>query len=231
MGSTDGSKHDGNNISIGNVLDHTKSPISRIKEEQELKGTLKDLVKIRRHLINLMLMIYIWIASSFDMYLITFQMKYLPGSIFVNTLVSSGFDIPISICAGFLYAKIGVKYTLPIFYTISLLGGIALVLVGDAEGYPSFVPPLLVMTARLGVKVALDLCYLANSTIFPAIFAGTAFGLCNLGAKLFTIMSPLLAEADKPLPMIVFSVILVGAIGAALSLKKEEKEGDRVKNS
>ena len=169
-------------------------------------------------------MIYIWIASSFDMYLITFQMKYLPGSIFVNTLVSSGFDFPISICAGFLYAKLGVRKTLPIFFAISLVGGIALVFVGDAEGYSKFVPPLLVMTARLGVKVALDLCYLANSTIFPGIFAGTAFGLCNLGAKLFTIMSPLLAEADKPLPMIVYSALLVGAIVAAASIRSEPKE-------
>ena len=204
-------------------MDLTKSPISRIKEEQELKGTLKDLVKIRRHLINLLLMIYIWIASSFDMYLITFQMKYLPGSIFVNTLVSSGFDFPISICAGFLYAKIGFKWTLPIFYSISMIGGIALIIVGDAEDLPKIVPPILVMTARLGVKVALDLCYLANSTIFPAIFAGTAFGLCNLGAKLLTIMSPLLAEADKPMPMIVYSVLLVGGIFAAISLQSEPK--------
>ena len=174
-------------------------------------------------------MIYIWIASSFDMYLITFQMKYLPGNIFVNTLVSSGFDFPISICAGFLYAKLGVKYTLPIFYAISLIGGIALVIVGDAEGLPLFVPPLLVMTARLGVKVALDLCYLANSTIFPAIFAGTAFGLCNLGAKIFTIMSPLLAEAEKPLPMIIYSALLVGAIFAALSIRKEEDKDSEKK--
>ena len=49
-----------------------KSPISRVKEEQELKGTLKDLIKIRRHLINLLLMVYIWIASSFNIYLINF---------------------------------------------------------------------------------------------------------------------------------------------------------------
>ncbi len=67
---------------------------------------MKDLVKIRRHLINLLLMIYIWIASSFDMYLITFQMKYLPGSIYINTFVSSSVDIPISIVTGVLYAKL-----------------------------------------------------------------------------------------------------------------------------
>ncbi|TNV72971.1 hypothetical protein FGO68_gene499 [Halteria grandinella] len=78
---------------------------------------------------------------------------------------------------------------------------------------------ILVMLARCGVKVALDLCYLANSTIFPAIFAGTAFGLCNIGGKLFTIIAPLLAEVDKPIPMITFSVVSGAAIFAALMLR------------
>jgi uncharacterized membrane protein (DUF485 family) len=195
----------------------------RVKEEQELKGTFKDLIKIRRHFINLLLMIFIWMASSFDMYLITFQMKYLPGSIFVNTLVSSAVDIPISIVSGILYSKFGVRITLPIFYVISLAGSISLVYVGDGANLGTFIPPLLVMLARCGVKVTLDLCYLANSSIFPAIFAGTAFGLCNLGAKLFTILSPIMAEQEMPLPMLVFSVLAGLAIVAALSIRSEPK--------
>lgn len=52
-----------------NVL---KSPISVVKEEQEMKGTLADLVKVKRNFNNLLLMIYIWIASSFCTYLINF---------------------------------------------------------------------------------------------------------------------------------------------------------------
>jgi Sugar (and other) transporter len=195
-----------------------KSPISRVKEEQQLKGTLKDLVKIRRHLINLLLMVYIWIASSFDMYLITFQLKYLPGSIFVNSLVSSTVDIPISILGGVLYHRYGVRITLPIAYAMSLIGSIALLILGNKV---EALVPIMVMLARGGVKVALDLCYLANSTIFPAIFAGTAFGMCNIGAKGFTILSPLIAEVGAPVPMIIFSIVLAFAIVAAMGIKPE----------
>lgn len=189
-----------------------------VKEEQQLKGTLRDIVKIRRHFVNLLLMVYIWIASSFDMYLITFQMKYLPGNIFVNSLVSSFVDIPISIAAGFIYHSYGVRLTLPLAYGMSLCGSIALVILGNS--IPAMVP-VMVMMARGGVKVALDLCYLANSTIFPAIFAGTAFGLCNIGAKAFTILSPLIAEVAPPLPMIIFSGVLAFAIFAAMAIKPE----------
>jgi hypothetical protein len=74
----------------------------------------------------------------------------------------------------------------------------------------------MVSLGKGGVKITFDICYLANSTIFPAIFAGTAFGLCNIGAKVATILSPMLAEIDPPAPMICFSVIAL--IAAFISL-------------
>ena len=143
-------------------------------------------------------------------------MKYLPGNIFVNTIVSSILDIPILIGMGFMYHKYGMRVALPIGCAMSLAGSIPLVFLGNIEGAAATV---FVLLARCGVKVALDLCYIANSTIFPAIFAGTAFGLCNIGAKLFTILSPMIAELDKPVPMIIFSIVLGFAIFAALAIK------------
>ena len=148
-------------------------------------------------------------------------MKYLPGNIFVNTLVSSTLDIPISIGGGFLYHKFGVRITLPVAYALSLTGALLLIFFG---GYNEIADAIMVMLARCGVKLALDLCYLANSTIFPAIFAGTAFGMCNIGAKSFTIMSPLIAELDKPVPMITFSIVLSFAIFAAFMIKTEAEQ-------
>jgi hypothetical protein len=43
--------------------------------------------------------------------------------------------------------------------------------------------------------------------LFPAIFAGTAFGICNIGAKFASTISPMLAELEAPVPMIVFSCV------------------------
>jgi hypothetical protein len=72
------------------------------------------------------------------------------------------------------------------------------------------------LLAKGGVKMTFNIVYLANSQIFPAIFAGTAFGICNIGAKLATIFSPYMAEVDPPTPMIVFTILAV--IAAVLSL-------------
>ena len=63
--------------------------------------------------------------------------------------------------------------------------------------------------------------FIANSQIFPAVFAGTAMGICNVGAKLATIFSPYLAEEDPPLPMIVFTIIALIASVLSLFLKTD----------
>ena len=44
-------------------------------EEQKMTGGIKDLIRVRRHFINLIIMVSVWIASSFDFYLLNFQMK------------------------------------------------------------------------------------------------------------------------------------------------------------
>lgn len=172
-------------------------------------------------------MVFIWIASSFNLYLINYSIKNLPGDFFMNQLISSISDIAVAALGGFAYAKMGLRLVQSTFFTVSVIGGLMILILGDSN--PALVPFMLSF-AKGGVKVTFDICYLANSTIFPAIFAGTAFGLCNFGAKLFTIMSPLLAEADKPLPMIVYSILLVGGIFAAISLKGEPKTSSNTAN-
>ena len=63
--------------------------------------------------------------------------------------------------------------------------------------------------------------FFANSQIFPVIFAGTAFGICNIGAKLATILSPYFAEVQPPVPMIIFTIL--AAVAAVLSFFVREK--------
>ncbi len=71
-----------------------------------------------------------------------------------------------------------------------------------------------------------NICYFANSQIFPAIFAGTAFGICNLGAKIATIFSPYMAEVDPPLPMIIFTILAISAAFLSLIIRAEPEAID-----
>ena len=71
--------------------------------EKQLNGSLSDLIKIRRHLINLIILTVVWIASAFNYFLINFRMKYIEGNIFVNTSVASSSEIVAYILGGIAY--------------------------------------------------------------------------------------------------------------------------------
>jgi hypothetical protein len=161
-------------------------------------------------------MVFLWMASSFNVYMIGFYMKYIPGSIFVSTLTACLGDIPLSISGGILYHHYGPKVAMPIFLAVAICGSISLITWADSV---KALIPVIVLITRSGIKATFDSCYLANSTIFPAIFAGTAFGICNIGAKVTTIFSPLTAEVPNPIPMIIFSGLSGLALIAALQLR------------
>ena len=156
-----------------------------------MTGGFKDLVRVRRHFINLIIMVSVWIASSFDFYLLNFQMKNIKGNIFLNTFSSSFSELPAIILSGYMYKRIGMKLTLIIWFSVALVGGLSLMIFGGAN---ENLIPVFVLFSKAGVTATFNLCYLANAQIFPAIFAGTAFGICNIGAKFTTILAPLMAE-------------------------------------
>jgi hypothetical protein len=115
--------------------------------------------------------------------------------------------------AGILYQKLGLKISLCGAFILAALGGLSIAIFSIP--HPEIVP-IMVLFAKGGVKMTFNICYFANSQIFPCIFAGTAFGICNLGAKIATIFSPYMAEVDPPLPMIIFTILAV--MSAILSL-------------
>jgi hypothetical protein len=150
--------------------------------------------------------------------MIGFYMKYVSKDIFIATLTSCLGDIPLSIGGGFLYHYLGPKYSMPIFLAVAIIGSISLATWAAPISFNIFVKSFLVLISRSGIKCTFDSCYLANSTIFPAIFAGTAFGLCNIGAKLVTIFAPVMAEITPPTPMIIFSCLASIALVAAINI-------------
>lgn len=148
-------------------------------------------------------MAFLWTASSFNYYLINFLLKSINGDVFINTTVSSASEIVAYILGGIAYQKVGIHLTLIVSFAVSCLGSIALLIWQENES----AVPFMIMAARFGVSATFNICYLANAQLFPAIFAGTAFGICNIFAKTSTIIAPLLAEVRGRPPMIVFCIL------------------------
>lgn len=180
---------------------------------------------------NLFKMVIIWTSTIFSSYLIMFQLKYLKGNIFHNTNSYAFSDAISRVFGGLFFANYGLKKSLVLAYTISMVGGLGIYFIQSnyLEYYKSYpqiafliqnvdinsLMPRLLMVTKFGIGAASLASYSAcfsDDTIFPASKRVTAIGICNIVARALTILAPLVNEARVPLPMLSF----IAAISIAL---------------
>ena len=153
---------------------------------------------------------------SFCYYMVSFLLKYFPGSVYVNTYSSSCSELASYCVASVIFAKLGVRPTFMIGYAIACIGGLLIIFVGDAHiNYM----PIFVILAKFGLCINFVLVYTATSMCFPSEFVGTAFGLCNFISRAVSIGAPQVAEVAEPIPMIIFSVMTLGGLISSFFLR------------
>ena len=101
-------------------------------------------------LINLAFMSLNWIGSSFDYYLISFYMKYVPGNIFINTAVSSFSELTAYIFSAFAMSRLGFKLSFMIGFALAAVGGFCIALC-DPKGAAI---AIFVLIAKAGIAFA-----------------------------------------------------------------------------
>lgn len=79
--------------------------------------------------------------------------------------------------------------------------------------------PLFCMIARIGISSLFNLIYVSNVDLFPTLFAATAMGICNFLARIFTILSPQIAELEGSLPMVLYSLLCIGGLFLSILLE------------
>ena len=171
-------------------------------------------------LINLILMTVFWTSSSFNYYIITFYLKYIPGNIYVNTSLACIAEVIAYLCSGFVMNIFGVKLSFIISYVLAATGGILLVIFFNAEG---ILIAVFVLFAKFGISFAFNLTYLATPQMFPTALCTTAFGICNIFARFSTVLSPLIAELPDPAPMSIFSIVCIASAFLPLFLRSIKK--------
>ena len=166
--------------------------VGHVSEEVEVKVdiSIKNLIKHRKMFVNLGVLLFLWVASAFDYYLINFQLKYIKGDIYVNTVVSSVSEVVAYIVSGALYDKIGPKISFVVSFIIAIIGSILYITLSTP--YPGLVP-FMVLGSKFGISASFNVVYLANG-LFPAVYSSTTFGLCNFFARFASMLAPILAE-------------------------------------
>ena len=125
------------------------SPISTESNKKDSRSFKAQVMEDRSIQINLICMVCIWVSSSFCYYLISYQLKYIKGNIYINGIISSLSEIVAYLTSGFLTEKFGMKNTLIGAYLIGIIGMVSLVFY-DPEG--DDVNQLLVSVMVLGSK-------------------------------------------------------------------------------
>jgi len=76
----------------------------------------------------------LWLAIAFGAYLLTFEIKYLPGNLYVNVVMSTLADIAAKFYAYAQYERLGLKRSFFIGITLSLVGCLMIL---ASEGFES----------------------------------------------------------------------------------------------
>lgn len=171
--------------------------------------------------VALVIMIIMWACTSTNYMIINIFLKYIPGSVYLNFTIAGCAEIAAHLSAGFLFKKVGVKWTFFIGYTIALAGGICLIFQNKFADNNWLVASF-VLLAKFGASMTMCVCQIATPWIFPTTLCGTAFGICNLFGRFFQATGPIIAELQIPLPMEFFSGFCVIAIIGSLFVKPSE---------
>jgi MFS family permease len=76
------------------------------------------------------------------------------------------------------------------------------------------------LITRLGIDCSYCLIYVLTMEKFPSSISARLFGIFTLSASVSTIMSPIIAEMDDPLPLFLYIAICFLSMISSLTLDK-----------
>jgi Na+/melibiose symporter-like transporter len=81
-----------------------------------------------------MISIYLWSASLVAYYTVYFHIRYLPGDLFINTLVFAGCEVTAYMIGSMITKKIGMKPSFVCSFMLAVFSTIVYLFIRDNEG-------------------------------------------------------------------------------------------------
>ena len=201
-----------------------------------MDGSLKELIKNKIYLRNLIIMTFIWSFGSFAFFLVPFyvtsSLKGI-GNIYFNLLFNYIAELLACLVILLVIKYMKLKTAATLFSVIILIGSILMTVLieikkeTDKDGgstLTNILSATFIMITNFGVVCVFDIAYLINPTLFPTILLASCYGICNLFGRFITIFSPLVADLG-PLPplliLIVFSAATVIGTRLLVILKED----------
>ena len=77
----------------------------------------------------------------------------------------------------------------------------------DIQEQHDIINHVLMITAKFGVASGCAIVYLAHSSLFPAMYAASALGVCQFFPSVFIAIQPFLGGLSSTMTIIIFTVI------------------------
>ena len=176
----------------------TKIAQGKDLQGKDAEGSFRVYFRQCLNLTNLVIFVYLFCSASFNYYLINFYMKYIPGNVFKNSIVASLSEAVSTLVSGLIVKLVGPRNA--ILLMNMLAGGSAICLwIAEKNGLLGLVPVFILM-AKFGICAGFAMLYMSTLVYFPSRFLGAIFGVCNTAARACTILAPMIAEVDTPIP-------------------------------
>ena len=193
--------------------DVSRQVIATNTAEKGMMDYLADSVTLS----NLSLAMVLWLACAFGYYLINFEIKYLPGNLYVNVMMSTTAELLAKAVAYAQQSNLGLRRSYYAGLSIALLGS-AMILLSDGRFESRLILGLCLFVAKFGIAFTFMMNYLSIVQLFPTLFCGTAAGICNFGGRLATIFAPIVAEFEPPTPILILGSLLLAAFLSSTQL-------------
>ena len=171
-------------------------------------------------------MVIVWICASFSYYLISYQMKYFHGDMYINSFASSSSEIAGIALSGKMFNKLGIKMSLLISYNLSLCGMLCLLFIPTEN---KALLATFVLLGKFGISASFNIAYIGNYYLFPSSIVATSFGICNIFARMSSIGSPFVAELPGNISKIVFVSVVGLAIFVSFAIVDKKRKGTKSK--
>ena len=164
-----------------------------------------------------------WLVTSFNYYLIQFLINTFK-QVYTSAVLSSISEIIGTACGGSLYTMYGLKQGMTMSFALALLGSL-LILGYGLTHQESFLFPFFVLLAKLGISSAFNILYVSHADVFPVLFAATALGFTNFVTRIITGISPILAQVEEPIPMIIFLALCIAGCLTVQFVNDQQSKG------
>ena len=93
-----------------------------VEKEVKKESICSQITEDRTILINQICMTFVWMSASFCYYLISYQLKYIQGSLWTNGIISGASEGCAYALSGILVNQLGLKKILCFAYALAILG-------------------------------------------------------------------------------------------------------------